>query len=90
MSLKTHIIYHHYEDYFSWTGKTLRYTNGEFVEATHYTFKRDDQTHKFKVVRKIGTPTHKELSLKSLVWHNSRRAGYIPSEKFRIRSPKQL
>ena len=30
MTLKTHIVYHHYEDYFSWTGKSLRYTNGEF------------------------------------------------------------
>ena len=82
MSLKTHIIFHHYEDYFTWTGKNFRYTNGEFVKASHYSFKRADDLHNFKVVRKMGTLKHKELSLKSLVWHNSKRIGYTPSESF--------
>ena len=39
-----------------------------------------------KVNRKIGTQKHKENSLKSIVWHNSRRAGFTPPSKFRIRS----
>ena len=29
-----------------------------------------ERTHKFKVTRKIGTPVHKELALKSRVWQN--------------------
>ena len=87
MSLKTRIIFHHYEDYFTWTGKNFRYTDGEFVEATPNSIKRADDLHKFEVFRKMGTPKHKELSLKTLVWHNSRRVGYIPSENFQLRSP---
>ena len=41
---------------------------------------------KFKVTRKIGTPVHKELALKSLVWHNSKRAGYVSPAEFRLRT----
>ena len=39
-----------------------------------------------KVTRKIGTPVHKELALKSLVWHNSKRAGYVSPAEFRLRT----
>ena len=39
MSLKTHIIFHHYEDFFTWTRKNFHYTNREFEEAIHYSLK---------------------------------------------------
>ena len=35
-TLKIHIILHHYKEYFDLAGKTLRHTNGEFVESAHY------------------------------------------------------
>ena len=33
MTLKVHIILHHYQDYFDWTGKTMRFTNGDLLKA---------------------------------------------------------
>lgn len=85
MTLKIHVIYHHYEDYFQWTKKTMKYTNGEFTETAHSVFKTSERTHMFKVNKMLGTPGHQEKSLKSLVWHNSRRAGFTPPDHFRIR-----
>ena len=40
-SLKVHIILHHYQyqDYFDMTQKSVRFTNGEFVESTHHSIK---------------------------------------------------
>ena len=85
MTMKVHIILHHYQDYFDWTGKTMRFTNGEFVESTHYSIKNEEKTHNFKVKRLMGTPKHLEKSMKSLVWHNSRRVGMTSPEKLKLR-----
>ena len=86
ITLKLHVIIDHYSDYFMWTGRTMKYTNAEFTETAHSTFKMSERIHKFKVTRKIGTPVHKELALKSLVWHNSKRAGYVSPAEFRLRT----
>ena len=69
---------------------TMRLTNAEFTETTHSTFKMSERIHKFRISRKIGTPVHQEMALKSLVWHNSKRAGFVSPQEFRIRksSPK--
>ena len=85
MTLKIHVIFHHYEDYFDMTGKTMKYTNGEFVESCHHTIRQEEESHNFKVVRKVGTQAHKQKSLQSHVWHNSLRAGKVPGEEMRIR-----
>ena len=85
MTLKVHIILHHYKDNFDMTQKSMRFTNGEFVESTHYSIKNEERTHNFKVKRMMGTPIHLEKSKKSLVWHNSRRLGMTPPEKLRLR-----
>ena len=61
------------------------FTNGEFVESSHYSFKKEERTHGFKVKRAIGTPKHLEKSLKSLIWHNSKRAGFTPPSKLQLR-----
>ena len=58
MPLKVHIILHHYKQYFDLAQKTLRYTNGEFVEASHYTLKQEDIMHNFKVKRTLRTSMH--------------------------------
>ena len=39
MTLKVHVIIHHYRWYFIKTGKKFKDTNGEFVETVHYTLK---------------------------------------------------
>ena len=54
-------------------------------ETAHSTFKMSECIHKFKISRKIGTPVHKEMALKSLVWHNSKRAGYVSPGDFQLR-----
>ena len=86
MSLKVHIILDHYKEYFDLAGKTLRHTNGEFVESSHYSIKNEDRTHGFKIKRVIGTPLHREKALKSIIWHNSKRAGYTPPSQFKLKS----
>ena len=77
MTIKIHVILDHYQDYFKWTNKTMRLTNEEFTETAHSTFKMSERIHRFKIFRKIGTLVHKDMALKSLVWHNSKRAGYV-------------
>ena len=52
----------HYSDYFL----TMKYTNAEFTEIAHSTFKMSERIHKFKVTRHIGAPVHIELTLESL------------------------
>ena len=58
MTLKVHIILHHFKEYFDLAGKTLRHNNGEFVDSAHYSIKTEDRVHGFKVKRVIGTPVH--------------------------------
>ena len=72
------------------TGRTFRHTNGEFVESTHYSIKNGDRTHNFKVKRVIGTPVHREKTLKSIIWHNSLRAGFTKASDFRLRTASPL
>ena len=49
MSLEIHVILHHYSEYFEWTGTTMGYTNAEFIETAHATFKMSERIHKFKL-----------------------------------------
>ena len=39
MTLKAHVILDHFEWYFKNTGTNFRNTNGEFLEAVHYSLK---------------------------------------------------
>ena len=45
MPLKVHIIVHHLSDYFEETGKTLRTTSDQFVEAAHHKVKHFIEAH---------------------------------------------
>ena len=87
MTLKIHIVYHHLKDYFDWTGTSLKYLNGEAVETCHSTIRITEETPALKVTRHLGSPMHVKKDLKSHIWHNSKKAGYFPPNKFRIRSP---
>jgi hypothetical protein len=85
MTLKIHVILDDYKDYFDWTNKTFRYTNGEFVESSHSSLKIEEQNHGFRVCRKLESDIHQQKSWQSLVWHNSKRAGFSPASNFRIK-----
>ena len=52
MTLKIHVILHHYSDYFEWTGNTMRYTNAEFTETAHATFKMSERIHHLTSIEK--------------------------------------
>ena len=39
-----------------WTGKTLKYNNGEFCESTHSTLRKEEGASNFKVTKALGTP----------------------------------
>ena len=73
MTLKVHIILHHYQYYFEKYGTTMRHTNGEFTESCHSTLRKSEETHGVKVKRKVGTPMHAQ---RSITIFNSKRAGF--------------
>ena len=43
MTLKTHVIIHHYKDYFELSGKTFKYTNAEFTESLHSSLRKHEE-----------------------------------------------
>ena len=55
MTLKVQIILH-----FDMTQKSMRFTNGEFVESTHYSIKTEERVYNFIFKRLMGTPVHLE------------------------------
>ena len=88
MTLKTHIIIHHYLYFFQTTRRTMRLTNGEFHESCHSTLRQSEERSNFKVKRKLLTPIHQYKSWQSLVFYNSKRAGRITPLRFcRASSP---
>ena len=58
----------------------------EQIIPLNYSFKKEERTHGFKVKRVMGTPTHLEKSLKSLIRLNSKRAGFSPPSKLQLRN----
>ena len=85
MTLKTHVILAHFEWYFKNTGTNFRNTNGEFLEAVHYSLKRHEVEHGYVVKKKQGTPTYLLKSLQSISSYNSLRIGSTPPQDFTLR-----
>ena len=77
MTLKVHIIIHHYQYFFTKSGQTMKLTNGEFVETCHSSLRQSEERHGLKVKKKLGTPMHMQKIWQSLVLYNSKRAGHI-------------
>ena len=78
MTLKVLVILHHFSQYFELTNTTMRDTNGEYVETLQSSLRIHEENHGYKVVRKLGTPTHLQKAKRSLVSFNSKRAGFSP------------
>ena len=85
MTLKIHVIYDHYDFFLKILETLMKFTNGEFTETTHSTFKISERQHNFHVNRMLGTPVHREKAMKSIVWHNTRKAGFTPPSMFKLR-----
>ena len=60
------------------------------MEAAHSTIRIMEEKHGLKVKSNLGSVMHAQKALKSHVWYNSRRAGFIPSDKFLIRTSKNV
>ena len=94
-TLKTHVILAHFSWYFNTTGTNFRNTNGEYVEAAHYSRKNFDIAHGYVMKHKQGTAHHLLKSLQSLSSYNSLRVGATPPQDFTLRkktptsTPKQ-
>ena len=86
MTLKVHIIIHHYQYFFEKSGKTMKMTNGEFVETCHYSLKQSEDIHGLKVKKKLGTPMHMQKSWQSIVLYNSKRAGHVTPLRLKKKS----
>ena len=86
MTLKVHIIIHHYQYYFTKSGQTMKMTNGEFVETCHSSLRQSEERHGLKVKRKIGTPMHMQKSWQSLTLYNSKRAGHVTPLRLKKKS----
>ena len=78
-------IKEHYSYYFTNTGKTFKDTNGEFVESLHNSLRLHEESHRMKVVRKLGTPGHMKISQASLAPFNVKKAGFSPAQSFSLR-----
>ena len=78
MTLKVHIILHHFKEYFDLAGKARMHINGEFVDSAHYSIiKTEDRVHGFKVKRVIGTPVHVDRQI-------SKVNCFIPPSQFSL------
>ena len=88
MTLKVHIILHHYRWYFTTTGKKFKNTNGEFGETVHSTFKKFELGRGFKVSRKLGTDHHLLKAHQSISTFNALKMGGTPAKTMSIRKRK--
>ena len=75
MTLKVHVILDHDVWYFRNMGENYHETNGEYVEAVHYSLDGHEATRKFKVKRNLGSDEHLKRALKSHISFNSVRIG---------------
>ena len=82
-TLKIHIIVDHYKHYFKNSGTNFRHSNGEVTESAHSTLMQYKETHHFKIVKEIGTPSHIKTSQRSLTFFNSKKAGLTPPLRMR-------
>ena len=75
MTLKIHVIIDHYNWYFKEMGKNFHDTNGEYVEAVHYSLDGHEESRKYKVKRNLGSDEHLKRALKSHISFNSMKVG---------------
>ena len=85
MTLKIHIILHHYRWYFLKTGIFFKDTNGEFGETVHSTFKKFELGRGMKVSRKLATDHHLLKAHQSISTFNALKMGGTPTSQMRIR-----
>ena len=81
MTLKIHILIHHYRWYFTKTGNKFKDTNGEFGETVHSTVKKFELGREFKVSRKLETDHHLLKAHQSILTCNALKMRGKPPNK---------
>lgn len=85
MTLKMHVIIHHYADFFNMNKTNMKNTNGEHHEALHHTLKDFERTKGFFMRKNLGSLIHMQKSLKSISTFNCLRAGFMSKVQLRLR-----
>ena len=75
-SLKMHIIFYHYDEYFEKSGETFLGVSDEITESVHSRYRQFEEKHGY-VSNKKGTKGHRLKQHKSVVHFNSLNIGDI-------------
>ena len=73
-SLKMHIIFYHYDEYFEKTGETFLGVSDEITESVHSRYRQFEERHGY-VSNKKGTKGHRFKQHISVVHFNSLNIG---------------
>ena len=72
---------HHVPDWFEGTGRTLRWTSGEYVETLHQQLLKSEKKHGLRTRKYLGTAAHlKRLGRSSRIFA-IKNLGFIPMRK---------
>ena len=67
MTLKIHVIYHHFEDYFELREETLQTKTTACTESTYSKLQVYEEVNGYRVVKHLGTNHHVKKSINSIV-----------------------
>ena len=74
---KAHIIMDHFGDLMRESGRSLFLSDCQGLESVHSALRKSDIRHGCHVTNCQGTPHHKEMSIRSVAFYNSRTLGYV-------------
>ena len=74
---KAHIIMDHFGDMMRESGRSLFLSDCQGLESVHSALRKSDIRHGCHVTNCQGTPHHKEMSIRSVAFYNSRTLGYV-------------
>ena len=68
---------HHFGDIMRESGRSLFLADCQGLESVHSALRKSDIRHGCHVTNCQGTPHHKEMSIRSVAFYNSRTLGYV-------------
>ena len=80
---KVHLITDHIAEYFQKTGRTFRWTSGEYVETLHQALRMSEERHRLQTKAKhYGTKRHRLNLSKSMYIYNFKSFGFIVKKEW--------
>ena len=74
---KAHIIMHHFGDMMRESGRSLFLADCQGLESVHSALRKSDTRHGCHITNVQGTALHKEMSVRSVSFYNSRTLGFV-------------